>query len=268
MPGPFPGMDPYLEAPEHWPDVHQRLITYIADALQPRIRPRYLARMGERVYVLPTPHVMYPDVLIMHPPLHEAGVAYLDWVVQVAEEPASVDKPVVLTLEPVEHREPFIEIVAADGGDVVTVIEVLSPANKAPGEGYRQYRRKQQELLASAVSLVEIDLLSQGLWTIALEEELRGLLPSHRYRVNVRRAAQPDRREVYPIPLAQRLPRVALPLREPDADVTVDLSAIFAQCYDNGGYAELADYGVAPPSPLTEDEATWVNALLKEKGLR
>jgi hypothetical protein len=27
MPSPFPGMDPYLEAPELWPDVHHRLIS-------------------------------------------------------------------------------------------------------------------------------------------------------------------------------------------------------------------------------------------------
>ena len=271
MPGSFPGMDPYLEAPERWPDVHQSLITYIRDALQPLIRPRYLARMGERVYVLPTPHVMYPDVLIMHPPLREATVAYLDWVVQVDEDPKpadAADRPVVLTLDPVEHREPFVEIVAAGGGDVITVIEVLSPANKAPGEGHRQYRRKQRELLASAVNLVEIDFLSQGVWTIAWEEELRGILPPHRYCVNVRRAAHPDRREVYPIPLKRHLPRIALPLRAPDADVMVDLAAIFAQCYDNGGYAELVDYGVAPLAPLTEDEAVWVDALLKDKGLR
>jgi len=46
MSSPFPGMDPYLEEPARWPDVHQRLITYIADALQPQVRPRYYARIG------------------------------------------------------------------------------------------------------------------------------------------------------------------------------------------------------------------------------
>lgn len=53
MPGPFPGMDPYLERPDLWPDVHQSLITYIRDALQPQLRPRYHARIGERLYVIP-----------------------------------------------------------------------------------------------------------------------------------------------------------------------------------------------------------------------
>ena len=59
MPGPFPGLDPYLERRDLWPDVHQSLITYSRDALQPQIRPRYHARIGERLYVIP-PHYLIP----------------------------------------------------------------------------------------------------------------------------------------------------------------------------------------------------------------
>src|SRR5574341_1763260 len=51
MPSAFPGMDPYLEAPAQWPGVHQRLITYTADALQSSLRPRYQVLIGERVYI-------------------------------------------------------------------------------------------------------------------------------------------------------------------------------------------------------------------------
>jgi len=40
MPTPFPGMDPYLERPDLWPHVHNRLIVAIADDLAPRLRPR------------------------------------------------------------------------------------------------------------------------------------------------------------------------------------------------------------------------------------
>lgn len=68
MPGPFPGMDPYLEDPVRWPDVHQRLITYIADALGPHLRPRYHARIGERVYILTPPQALYPDILLIRRP--------------------------------------------------------------------------------------------------------------------------------------------------------------------------------------------------------
>ena len=49
---PFPGMDPWLEHPAIWPDVHNRLITAIADDLTPRLAPRYFVGIEQRVYLL------------------------------------------------------------------------------------------------------------------------------------------------------------------------------------------------------------------------
>jgi len=43
MPSPFPGMDPYLETPDLWADVHHGLIGQIQAALTPRIKPHYVA---------------------------------------------------------------------------------------------------------------------------------------------------------------------------------------------------------------------------------
>ena len=34
-------MDPWLESPSLWPDVHNRLIAAISDALTPLVAPRY-----------------------------------------------------------------------------------------------------------------------------------------------------------------------------------------------------------------------------------
>ncbi|MBD2742170.1 DUF4058 family protein [Coleofasciculus sp. FACHB-1120] len=51
MPSPFPGVDPYLENPELWAEVHHRLITAIADAIAPSIRPRYRVAIGKRIYL-------------------------------------------------------------------------------------------------------------------------------------------------------------------------------------------------------------------------
>ncbi len=50
MPSPFPGMDPYLEHPELWPEVHNRLIVAIADTLAPQLRPKYRVAIEKRVY--------------------------------------------------------------------------------------------------------------------------------------------------------------------------------------------------------------------------
>jgi hypothetical protein len=47
----LPGMDPYLENPQVFPGIHGPMAVYLRDQLTPRIRPRYVASVGERVYV-------------------------------------------------------------------------------------------------------------------------------------------------------------------------------------------------------------------------
>jgi len=48
MPSPFPGMDPFIES-RVWKDFHHRLIDNLSDALVPRVRPRHVVRVEERV---------------------------------------------------------------------------------------------------------------------------------------------------------------------------------------------------------------------------
>jgi hypothetical protein len=92
MSSPFHGMAPYLENPTRWSDVHQSLITYIRDALQLQVRPRYHARMGERVYVLKPPHTIYPNVLLTRRPLKEPGSAGVDMAMPERHGPHSKEK--------------------------------------------------------------------------------------------------------------------------------------------------------------------------------
>ena len=70
-----------------------------------------------------------------------------------------------------ERREIFVEIRTKAPDDqerVVTTIEVLSLANKTPGEKGRDlYLRKQREVLDGDIHLVEIDLLRGGTHTTA-----------------------------------------------------------------------------------------------------
>ena len=49
MKSPFPGMDPYLEM--HWGHVHQSLVTYALEALQPNLPTGLVARLEERVFI-------------------------------------------------------------------------------------------------------------------------------------------------------------------------------------------------------------------------
>ncbi|MCU0707695.1 MAG: DUF4058 family protein [Pirellula sp.] len=166
-------------------------------------------------------------------------------------------------------RQPYIEIIEPNSGNqVITAIEVLSPDNKTPGSGQRSYEQKQSELLASGVNLVEIDLLSTGKRTIPGLPDLSNIPDAvakdlqRRYLVTVSRM-HPRFCELYGIDLSQRLPRVVIPLKPSDKDVTLDLQAAFHRCYDTGPYPQLLYYDQPSPSPLSETEVSLVSHVLK-----
>lgn len=48
---PFPGMDPYLEAPTLWPDVHTSLMIIFREQLTPLLAPHYLAELETQVVI-------------------------------------------------------------------------------------------------------------------------------------------------------------------------------------------------------------------------
>lgn len=261
MPSPFPGMDPYLEAPAVWPGVHDKLIVYIAEVLQPLLLPRYYVDVGERIYLEDPREVVYPDASIRERARVDdasgGGVATL-----TADEPA-------IPLLDERQRETFLEIRAAGSQDVVTIIEVLSPANKRSGaRGRDEYRDKQDQVLASDTNLVEIDLLRQGL-SVAVAPPGRLLaLPRFDYLACVSRAGDRRRVEVHSFSIRERLPRIKVPLRHPDPDVVLDLAAAFTRCYDVGAYAVRIDYSQPPADPLRADDEAWADALLRNAGVR
>jgi hypothetical protein len=253
-------MDPYLEDPALWRGLHLSWIVYACDALQPLVVPRYFVEIGERVYLEDPREVIYPDATVHR---RRPDVAPASGTVTLV-----ADEPTVFTVEP-RQRETFLEIRAAGSHEVVTIIELITPANKhAAGHGRREYRSKQDEVLSSSVNLVEIDLLRRGASVIVAPPGELLTLPRSDYVTCVSRAE--DRRfvEVYAVSLRQRLPRVAVPLRDPDPDVVLDLPTIFARCYDNGAYAARVDYNQPPPDPFRPDDETWADGLLREAGLR
>src|ERR1051326_6104237 len=64
MPGPFPGMAPYLEAPRFWHGFHNRLIAYIEGALNAGLPPGLAANAEERVYISSPRRVIIPDISV------------------------------------------------------------------------------------------------------------------------------------------------------------------------------------------------------------
>ena len=258
MPSPFPGMDPFLEFDARWPDLHQRLIAYSSEWLRPQLRPKYIARIDERIELRPHRKGFVPDVMVVEPRrISESSVTYGSLV---------ADEPQTFRVLDEERRVPYIEVIEVASGDVVTLIEVLSPANKT-GKGRKQYEEKQDELLNRTVNLVEIDLLSRPTATLAHTLEVDDP-QDWRYIVSISRPQSRSSIEVYAIPLKDRLPRCKIPLLPEDDDALLDLPTVFSRCYEMGDYDLLLDYSKPPPVSLSKAEEEWMEALLVEKGFR
>ena len=133
----------------------------------------------------------------------------------------AVAEPLVVHLEQDEPvRQGFIEIIDIKSGRrVVTVIEVLSPSNKVAGPGTGTVRQETGGAAGGRVSLVEIDLLRTG--TRVLSVPFDRIPEGHRtpYAACVRRGWKPLEIEYYRIPLRDRLPAIAIPLRRDDPDI-------------------------------------------------
>ncbi len=248
----FPGMDPYLEDPHLWPSVHARFIVYLCDALQPLVRPRYFATIEERVFVDGPDRSVAPDVWLLRTPSRRGGTA-----TAVVE----ADEPEVETVASLEVRQTFIEIRhISSGQEVVTIIELVSPANKYPGPGGNLYLKKQAEVLASETNLVEIDLLREGRHALAVPEWHARRRGPYDYLICVNRAGQSrSDYELYRRRLRDRLPRIRVPLAQGDADVRVDLQAVFATTYERGCYRDRLPYNSPCVPPLSPEDQEWAN---------
>ncbi len=253
----FPGMDPYLESPQLWPGVHSRLIVYIADLLQPLLRPRYLASVEERVYLERPDRDIVPDVRIhQHRPDAPGPAVAL----------AGSDAPVVVHAPPRDVHETYVAILDRQSGErVVTVIEIVSPANKYAGPGRASYLAKQEEVLRGPTHLVEIDLLRTGPHVVAVPEYAARQAAEYDYLVCVNRARDPrDAYELYPRRLSERLPRLRVPLAGDDPDVVLDLQAAVAQAYEAGAYADRIHYDRPCVPSLRADDQAWADRLIAE----
>ncbi len=257
MPTPFPGMDPYLENPSIWPNVHNSLIVALRDDLAPRLRPKYYVAVEERTYITEpaggNTFVARPDVSVVHEPAVTYGVV----TASVATVPITVELPV-----PDEITETYLQIQEVDSGRVVTVLEILSPTNKRPGRGRDIYERKRLYLLGTLTHLVEIDLLRAGTPPTTFNR------PESHYAILVSRSQRRPKADLLPFNIPQPIPTFHLPLQKDDEEPEVDLGRLLPELYDRAGYDLRLDYTGEPDPPLDEETAEWVDAWLHEKGLR
>ena len=262
MPSPFPGMEPYIERPDIWPDFHDRVITYLGAALKPLLRPRYVALVQDRLFVVESDRPIRPDISIVPAQPRRLFPA-------TALATLEPDISAIFDLWQEEIRQPLIEIIEpAAGNRVVTAIEVLSPNNKKVfGTGRDSYIQKREEYWRSGTNLVEIDVLRIGDATVRIsQEKLHGLKPWH-YLVAVTRH-HPPRQEVYAFPLQRRLPNVTIPLATGDRDITLQVQPVFNRCWDDGPYPEILNYDDLPPGEMSPADQKWCVQILQQAGYR
>jgi hypothetical protein len=159
----------------------------------------------------------------------------------------------------------LIEVRQRNDGRLVTLVDVVSPANKTTGAGRAAYLDKRREGKSASANLVELDLVLQGQPTL---EYSRDGLPDWDYAVTVTRSTQPERYEIYTATLQKRLPRFRLPLAADDRDTVLDLHTAFTRCYDQGGFAAKIDYRRDPTTALNSEDRQWLNEVLRQQKLR
>lgn len=255
---PFPGMNPFME--QTWPDVHLSLIGYIRDLLGEELPDDLQAKAEQRVDVVGGDGQFYrPDVVVLEDPWKQ-GLPPV-WTPDASG--VTVTEPTLLLAE--QEPERWVEI-RTDQGKLVTVIEVLSPANKSSLR--ESYLAKRRDFLHSGVNVVEIDLLRQGALTVNVggtnyERRFAGV--GDHYVTCVTRAALPQRREVYVTPLRESLPVIRIPLRQTDPDVPLDIQSLINRCYATGRYWKLDHALVRLDPPLSGDDAEWAAACAARK---
>ena len=251
MPSPFPGMDPYLEDPAFWSDFHSRFLTHLSDTINERLPDNYEARVDEKVNLTERSpdriKLLEPDLAVSQDP---------------ALTPGAVSAAGIATLEPVtiphlpieeEEHERWIEILHRPERSLVTVLELLSPANKEE-PGFRRYLDKRNGLLWwHNVHLIEVDLLLKG-HRLPLSEPL----PAGDYYIMISRSDRRPDCQVYAWTLRQPLLALHVPLLAPDPDLVIDLQTVFTTTYDRGRYRRSLPYAKPPDVRLAPELREWI----------
>lgn len=252
MHSPFPGMDPYLEAPGIWPDVHTSMMSIFREQLTPLLAPTYLAELETQVvidHLDDDPQVVLPDVSVTR---SEVPAGSTSAVAVTAPAPVQVRVPM-----DIPTRLVSVYIRQRETARLVAVIELLSPVNKRRGRGREAYLEKRRTFLASPVHMIEIDLLRRY-----PRMPFDDPLPLAHYLVMVCKAGERPRSSVWPISVRQPLPMIPIPLLSPDPPVPLELGQALRTAYERARYDLRVDYHQPPIPPLSPADAAWAADLI------
>ncbi len=260
---PFPGMDPWLEDPELWPNVHNSLVAAIRDDLVPLLRPRYFVDLESRTTVLTgrdEDRLYSPDLAIF---AERAVTAPSEASVAVIEGVSTKPYHVVVKIPDFEIEETFLTIRELPGRRVVTVLEILSPTNEWTEDARKDYLEKRRNLIAAGANFVEIDLLRAGT-PMPPDERRHG----SDYRILIFRPRLGRIAHLYGFSYRTEIPPIPIPLLPQDAEPSLDLNRILHKLYDRAGYDLAIDYRQPPRPRLRKEDQAWAESILAKATLR
>ncbi|MGL6074750.1 MAG: DUF4058 family protein [Fimbriiglobus sp.] len=209
MPSPLLGMDPYLEDVAHWTSFQTQFMNTLYQTILPSLVDRYRAKVTLREYT--TELALFTSVI---------------------REP---------------HSEPYLEITSRQDGRLVTLVELVSLANKTIPSSRSAYHETRNHATSVRANTVEIDLITQGQPTL---DFARDGLPVHDQTISIARGSSPERFEIYTSCFLQRLPKFRLPLAQDDKDIIVDLQTLYARTYELGGFEMSIDHKAELPKAV------------------
>jgi hypothetical protein len=174
--GPFPGrVDPWAEAGWYFQQIHAGMIGNFVEQLDPQLM--LMGYFLGREASLQIATRREPDIFIESRRRNRQTMTR--WTYQTAAEALALEGGVAaddeLDLDALHIRK-------LDSGDLVTIVEVVSPSNKVGTMlAYREYRAY---MLHQGVNVVEIDItrsekrLSQNRWTNEFPYHIAIHLPS------------------------------------------------------------------------------------------
>jgi hypothetical protein len=134
-------------------------------------------------------------------------------------------------------------------GHPVTRIELLSPSNKPPNEGYLQYIEKRYAVLKGGIHMVEIDYLHETASPIKGIPAYPQQADSYPYAITVSSpvpSLEAGVSATYGFPVDTPLPTIGIPLLN-DTSISLNFDAVYQQTFSSmKAYSLRVDYEALP----------------------
>jgi hypothetical protein len=248
--GPFPGLvDPFAEAAHYFQQIHSGMIYELQRTLQ---RDLYdLGYVTGKEASLQIIARRKPDIFVRDRKTDRKSTTDFDY--DAAAVAAQITPPtLILDAKP---EEDALYIYEADSGELVTVVEIISPRNKSHPQEMAVYRiQREQVFLSQGINVVEIDPTRS---TNRLIDS--PTLQDFPYHVAVHLPGDPPR--AYTSHFDEPLKPFALPLR--GEVIRVEPQAAYDTAYQSGNIAWLLESDgvyengtLQNPATLTDTQVT------------